>query len=333
MVNNEKFRFLYITPVVLSFFNVVGLGLGLTRPNKASWKMDSRALHIRSPLARMMFTKHIQGCFERSKVESYAHKWYESNDELLSDEIRSFFIKSNKDEETDKFLDSCYEKSDWIFTQLSKGIAKAFLSFFISQTTINGLLQRGSMFVCSSEQFRTLASIDVNWKGRSMLDLGAGDGMVTQYFAPHFEEVYVTEMSTTMQWRLQEKGFKIIGVEDWTNGTYDMISCLNLIDRCDKPITLLQDIRKALNPDGIAIIAVVIPYKPFVEFGSSQNVPSEHIEVKGNTWEEQAESFVVDYFIPAGFKLRSFTRLPYLCEGDIHNPFYVLIDALFVLES
>ncbi|XP_033105106.1 methyltransferase-like protein 9 [Anneissia japonica] len=293
----------------------------------------NRAVHIRSPLARVMYTKHIQGHFDRSKVESYAYKWYECNDELFTNEIKKMFVRSHKDDETNKFLDGCYEQSDWVFTQLSKAIAKTFLSLFMSQTTINGLLQRGSMFVCSSEQFRTLASIDKNWKASSMLDLGAGDGMVTKYLAPHFQEVIVTEMSTTMQWRLQEKGYKVVGVDEWANRTYDMISCLNLIDRCDKPITLLHNIHKALNPGGIVILAVVIPYRPFVEFGSSKNCPSEYMEVEGKTWEEQAQSLITEYFIPAGFKLRSFTRVPYLCEGDMHNPFYVLSDALFVLES
>ena len=38
--------------------------------------------------------------------------------------------------------------------------------------------------------------------------LGAGDGKVTQIMAGHFEQVYVTEASTPMKWRLQDLGYK-----------------------------------------------------------------------------------------------------------------------------
>ena len=37
---------------------------------------------------------------------------------------------------------------------------------------------------------------------------GAGDGMVTRFMAKHFDEVFATEMSTPMQWRLKEKDYK-----------------------------------------------------------------------------------------------------------------------------
>jgi hypothetical protein len=39
-------------------------------------------------------------------------------------------------------------------------------------------------------------------------DIGAGDGAVTAKMAPFFNNIYATEMSSTMQWRLKQKGFK-----------------------------------------------------------------------------------------------------------------------------
>ena len=45
-----------------------------------------------------------------------------------------------------------------------------------------------------------------------LFNLGAGDGMVTQKMAKFYSEVHTTEMSTTMIWRLQEKGYKYVWI-------------------------------------------------------------------------------------------------------------------------
>ena len=60
-----------------------------------------------------------------------------------------------------------------------------------------------------------------------------------------------------------------LGIDEWhSNGRhYDVISCLNLLDRCDKPLTLLRHVRESLRPgSGRAVVAMVLPYKPYVEF-------------------------------------------------------------------
>lgn len=69
-------------------------------------------------------------------------------------------------------------------------------------------LQRGSMFVVSYPQFLTLLGEENGWKANTLLDLGAGDGEVTSYFAKSFEKVYVTEVSGTMQALLKKKGYE-----------------------------------------------------------------------------------------------------------------------------
>lgn len=67
------------------------------------------------------------------------------------------------------------------------------------------------MFVFSCRQFFSLT----DWKERPeesdvkrLLDLGAGDGVVTSVIAKLFQEVYATEVSQPMRWILAEKGFK-----------------------------------------------------------------------------------------------------------------------------
>lgn len=58
--------------------------------------------------------------------------------------------------------------------------------------------------------------------------------------------------------------------------------------------------------------------------------PAEWLHVTGDTWEEQACS-LSEALAGAGFTVVSFSRLPYLCEGDLYREHYVLDDAVFVL--
>ena len=66
------------------------------------------------------------------------------------------------------------------------------------------------MFVFSSEQFKTLTGIEDACVNQTLLDLGAGDGMVTSVMAKYFRSVYVTESSSSMRYRLNQKGFTYV---------------------------------------------------------------------------------------------------------------------------
>lgn len=69
-------------------------------------------------------------------------------------------------------------------------------------------LGRGSMFVFSTEQFQRLLRIGPEWRTERLLDLGAGDGGVTEVMGLHFREVYATEVSLPMKWHLQRRNYK-----------------------------------------------------------------------------------------------------------------------------
>lgn len=63
--------------------------------------------------------------------------------------------------------------------------------------------------------------------------------------------------------------FRLLPIKDWHKlQQFDCISALNLLDRCNKPLELLQQIKTSLKPQGIAILAVVIPFSPYVESGN-----------------------------------------------------------------
>ncbi|RMC17709.1 hypothetical protein DUI87_05373 [Hirundo rustica rustica] len=295
-------------------------------------------------------TVNMEPVLSASPAEPQGSSWYVCNTEQLSESLQPIFVQSYLDQGTQIFLNNSIEKSGWLFIQLYHSFVSSIFSLFMSRTSINGLLGRGSMFVFSPEQFQRLLKINPEWKSHRLLDLGAGDGEVTKVMSPHFEEIYATELSETMIWQLQKKKYRVLGINEWQNTgfQYDVISCLNLLDRCDQPLTVLKDIRSVLEPTrGRVILALVLPFHPYVEndalmkkenvvaiessVGGKWEKPSEVLEIKGHTWEEQVNS-LPEVFSKAGFAIEAFTRLPYLCEGDMYNDYYVLDDAVFVLR-
>lgn len=60
--------------------------------------------------------------------------------------------------------------------------------------------------------------------------------------------------------------------------------------------------------------------------------PTEMIQLNGGSFKEQVISLIDNVFTPTGFTVERFTKVPYLCEGDLYENFYVLGDAVFVLK-
>ena len=86
------------------------------------------------------------------------------------------------------------------------------------------------------------------------------------------------------------------------------------------------------------IVALVLPWCPFVENGTKQDVPSEDLNMDGgrckarNSFEEAVNTIIDNVFLPHGYNVKAWTRLPYICAGDTYQRYYVLTDAFFVLE-
>jgi 2-polyprenyl-3-methyl-5-hydroxy-6-metoxy-1,4-benzoquinol methylase len=69
----------------------------------------------------------------------------------------------------------------------------------------------------------------------------------------------------------------LLDAETWPSAgiKFDVITCLNLLDRCDRPLSLLRDLRASLKPGGRVIVALVLPFTPYVEIGKS--MAAEHV--------------------------------------------------------
>ncbi|CAF0842731.1 unnamed protein product [Adineta ricciae] len=261
-------------------------------------------------------------------------KWYRlSRSDLLHDEYRERFYQLNEDEDTQFFLKQSEEKSENVFLQMIHTLFASLLTLFMTRTSANGLLGRGRMFVYSSAQFKTLLDIESDGKSpfATLLDIGAGDGSITERMANSFNKVYVTELSPTMRWRLSTYGYTVLDTNHWGDHIFDVITCLNVLDRCENPVQLLKQIRDHLNPQiGRVILSLVLPFKPYFEYNSHHR-PNESLQIEGELPEEQINSFLLNVIQPSGFHLEKLTRVPYLCEGDMERSYYFLFDYVFVL--
>ncbi|KHJ94827.1 DREV methyltransferase [Oesophagostomum dentatum] len=139
-----------------------------------------------------------------------------------------------------------------------------------------------------------------------------------------------------MQWRLRQQNFLEEDPEKWSTSSrqYNLISALNLLDRHYNPRKLLLELHDtALRSNCYVLMAVVLPVHQYVEFRpSSAQSQIMWLKTEGRTFEEHASSLVENEFIPAGFEVVKWTKLPYLCEGDFNKPYYLLSDALFLLR-
>lgn len=115
-------------------------------------------------------------------------------------------------------------------------------------------------------------------------------------------------------------------------GGYDVVCALNLLDRCSRPLSLLEQVKRSLKPGGFAVLALVWPFSPYVEFSASGgHRPEEVLPIEGASFEEQAASFMSNVLRPMGFRVLGWTRAPYLCEGDLERTFYHLNDIIVAL--
>ena len=122
-----------------------------------------------------------------------------------------------------------------------------------------------------------------------------------------------------------------------------VIAVLNLLDRCDDPLHLLDTAFQRLQPDGVLVIATTLPFEAFVfegRFGSAwgkahSRPPRSPLKPRwprrpSPSFELSAASFTAALFSRySGLELRSWTRLPYVSSGDIRRTHYVRDMAMF----
>lgn len=351
-------------------------------------KMNS---NIRSPLAR---TLHAKLGMDEQLRNMDLKTLYTVRPSLLSLSSSRLFLQLGPDQETSRFVENCFVLSEQTFTLVFQELAKTVLSFFMQQTSINGLLNRGRMFVWSGAQVKELLSqqrreklpeeggscpqkaVDAEektpvtlqeekdeeffdcqvqietspkettnetkktaslpWGGKHVLDVGAGDGHVTRIIAEGAASVSATEISNTMMRRLADKGYRVLDAHDWPENDsqmYDIVTCFNLLDRHHSPRRLVTDIASKLSEGGVLVLALVLPFSPYVEYETTSHLPVEQLSLAGYTFEEQVNSLVDDVLPSWGFQVETWSKVPYLCEGDLEQAFYWLDDVIVVARK
>jgi len=266
------------------------------------------------------------------------------------------FMGMTRDEETDEFLLRAKRRGKEENVRLAEACTA--LRKTMSLTEANAMLGRGAMHVFSRKQVEKVlevAGVSGSSSSRGWyMDVGAGCGEVTETLARVFGgKTCATESSAGMAARLRERGFEVVlesdsienvvervrsseGGDDLLPHGFDVVSALNLVDRIETPMTLMRQLRECLQPGrGILILAIVVPFRPFVERADgSRGKPLETVNAPSSgSWEAGVEALWENLIQPSGFELVALTRVPYISEGDHKFDAYVLDDAVFVLRA
>lgn len=181
------------------------------------------------------------------------------------------FVQLHIDESTKQFL---FENKQRI--SLVRDLLVVLLQKYggHSLTDANAITRSGRMFVFGDSHVSKLLTMSngENRGGSLYLDVGAGDGLITKRLSRGFDKTIAIEPAKRMIKRLKEKGFiatanagalfdeKIIG-----NHCYDLVSLLNVLDRVDKPLSMLRAVKKLIKREGRILLALVLPFRPVVQ--------------------------------------------------------------------
>lgn len=242
--------------------------------------------------------------------------------------LQQCFVQLEPDEAALAFIDSARRHPHGpVKTQLHR-----WLRHFAADFDINAFLGMYRLHLLSTRQWGVL--LDASGGRDTLLDVGAGSGDLTSTLAALFTRTHTTEVSRPSARRLRRRGFTCSCrdvSETGIDGTYDTVSCLNVLDRCRRPRTLVRTLATAVAPGGNLIVATPLPFDPFYFDGPRTLEPEEPLEAAGPSW-EMALTQLMGELSPQlpGWRLVRFTRAPYLSWGDSRRPLYVHDDAVLL---
>jgi SAM-dependent methyltransferase len=222
-------------------------------------------------------------------------------------------------------------------------VLKSFVNYVLGKSTIdaNAILDLHKTFIFEPEVLGTMLG---GVKKLRLLDVGSGDGGVICDLAAMFEHVTATEASEACFNRLKSKKFVHEALYCNTlrglhSKRFDVVSLLNVLDRCRAPIELLNEAVKLTNSEGRLLIALVYPYTPFVtegDFHGSQLNESQQLPLlRCSSFEEFCNRAAKEVFAPLNLSVEFLTRTPYMCvayENPYVPPYSCLDNAVFVLK-
>ena len=140
------------------------------------------------------------------------------------------------------------------------------------------------------------------------------------------------------------------------------MALLNVLDRCDEPLRLLDAALNAMRPDGVLLLATVLPFCPMVYeavFGKvgAHRAPKRPLRLPAalqcrmvklgkegdqyildesaldkSRFAEHISGFVAATIGALPLRVAAWTRVPYLSSGTIDKAYYHLDNAFLVLR-
>ena len=246
-----------------------------------------------------------------------------------------------------------------------------------SDQDVAGWLRGNPMYVLSSTHvgllldnvFPTASTTDTSQRLR-MLDVGAGDGAVTQRFvaamttmlsnttttgteidkkgSPH---VTCVEISTGLQSLIrQQRRWKAPSGEALCNevlgelpssSSFDLVTMLNVLDRVHDPASFLARVQQLVQPGtGRLVLAQVSPYRASVATGTGWEKGRKAFRALKSEFRDDryvkrdARVWIREILEPHGWVVESVSKVPYLSmrHAFASTKFAILTDLVFVLQ-
>lgn len=243
--------------------------------------------------------------------------------------LRESFLEFGPDEERAVFLEGRTGRLGSYFRFLFESL----LSPLFPAYEIHGLLGLYPMYLLGERQWSALLG---EKRGGALFDVGAGQGFVTEKARPLFPEIWTTETSHSMARILRDRGFtcieKDLGRERPVfEKRFDVVSLLNVLDRCDRPLSMIGNCARLLKPDGYFLIALPLPLRPYIRKTLVDARPEEALPaLRDALWEECLAHFCARVIEKNGFEVVRWTRLPYLWKTTLPARVDGLDDAVIV---
>lgn len=252
---------------------------------------------------------------------------YECDRARLGANLADKFAPLARDAETDAFLARWQERPHGFWqTTLHELLAR-----FMSSYDAHGLLASYPMHLLSEQAWGELLGGE---RRATLLDVGAGAGYVTEQARAWFDRIVCTETSAKLAARLRARGFSVHERDLTVSGLgeqFDVVSCFNVLDRTERPLSLLAALAEHVRPGGRLLLSIPLPPSPHVHVAGGTRAPRERLPSVALDWETAARELSEQLFLAHGFEIVRIARVPYLSRGDRYASIYVLDAALWLL--
>eukprot|EP01061_Rhynchopus_euleeides_P041542 TRINITY_DN725_c0_g2_i10.p1 TRINITY_DN725_c0_g2~~TRINITY_DN725_c0_g2_i10.p1 ORF type:complete len:437 (+),score=110.73 TRINITY_DN725_c0_g2_i10:42-1352(+) len=213
----------------------------------------------------------------------------------------------------------------------------------------SALLDVSRPYFLSPEQVHDLLQEDIANGVSSVLDIGAGAGEVSQVFMdtlkPPAGGYIATELSGTLVKKLKKRGISAHladsispeFLEKAGRSDFDVVLCLNVVDRCFSITKMLDDCVRVTRPGGTLIVSVPLPLRQAQHrLGAAQESVWPPLYNKECAWEHAAawfSKFILKRYGGSQLTLTRLCRAPYMASGAASAPLSVLDGAVFVFRK